>query len=309
MNAKKFSDAMSELDTKYVDEALNYKKKAKKPIWVKWGAIAACLCLIISGMFLLKHAEYNNIGGSDGIVMLFTEAEVVEVFSPRSALVEITEENIYNANTDKNLFNVGDMVQAEFNEDIVLHFNVGDIVIIGRGNTADVDYSQKPYIAQCNNIQIKAEEDYRNIWVSAANNLGEEAAGHTFVETTYGEYLINLPEDNSCRIEDYKLLDYTPLETTENSVSGEFTFAIKAVNENYYTGQYTLDGTGEYEGWLILRKRFTLEHRNNPYWKCIELEDIEISNIDYSFQSESNYIYLIALLDLLQIQHCCFHYT
>ena len=41
MNAKKFSDAMSELDTKYVDEALNYKKKAKKHIWVKWGAIAA----------------------------------------------------------------------------------------------------------------------------------------------------------------------------------------------------------------------------------------------------------------------------
>ena len=31
MNAKKFSDAMSELDTKYVDEALNYKKKMKKP--------------------------------------------------------------------------------------------------------------------------------------------------------------------------------------------------------------------------------------------------------------------------------------
>lgn len=32
MNAKKFSDAMSELDTKYVDEALNYKRKGKKPI-------------------------------------------------------------------------------------------------------------------------------------------------------------------------------------------------------------------------------------------------------------------------------------
>ncbi len=30
MNAEKFSDAMSELDTKYVDEALNYKKKAKR---------------------------------------------------------------------------------------------------------------------------------------------------------------------------------------------------------------------------------------------------------------------------------------
>ena len=47
MNAKKFSDAMSELDTKYVDEALNYKTKMKKPIWIKWGIMAACLCLII----------------------------------------------------------------------------------------------------------------------------------------------------------------------------------------------------------------------------------------------------------------------
>ena len=36
MNSKKFSEAMSELDTKYVDEAISYKKKTKKPIWVKW---------------------------------------------------------------------------------------------------------------------------------------------------------------------------------------------------------------------------------------------------------------------------------
>ena len=50
MNAKKFSDAMSELDTKYVDEALNYKKKSRKPVWVKWGAMAACLCLIVAAI-------------------------------------------------------------------------------------------------------------------------------------------------------------------------------------------------------------------------------------------------------------------
>lgn len=44
MNAKKFSDAMSELDTKYVDEALNYKKKAKKPGWLNgelWQLVCA----------------------------------------------------------------------------------------------------------------------------------------------------------------------------------------------------------------------------------------------------------------------------
>ena len=37
---------MSELDTKYVDEALNYKKRVKKPIWVKWGAMVACLAVV-----------------------------------------------------------------------------------------------------------------------------------------------------------------------------------------------------------------------------------------------------------------------
>lgn len=46
MNSKKFSEAMSELDTKYVDEAINYKKKAKKTGWIKWGAVAACLAIM-----------------------------------------------------------------------------------------------------------------------------------------------------------------------------------------------------------------------------------------------------------------------
>ena len=77
MNAKKFSDAMSELDTKYVDEALNYKKKAgkkkKKQNWTKWGAMAACLkddaiCIVkVNGTYQfyvkegVERTEQNNI--------------------------------------------------------------------------------------------------------------------------------------------------------------------------------------------------------------------------------------------------------
>lgn len=61
MNAKKFSDAMSELDTKYVDEALNYKKKAIKPGWIKWGAMAACLLFIIGCVFMLPTTHSGRI--------------------------------------------------------------------------------------------------------------------------------------------------------------------------------------------------------------------------------------------------------
>ena len=52
MNAKQFSDAMSELDGKYMDEALNYKRGAnpnrKKFRWTRWGSLAACLLLALT---------------------------------------------------------------------------------------------------------------------------------------------------------------------------------------------------------------------------------------------------------------------
>ena len=67
MNAKKFSDAMSELDTKYVDEALNYKKRVKKPIWVKWGAMVACLAVVffIGISILTSYLNQQDITSPD----------------------------------------------------------------------------------------------------------------------------------------------------------------------------------------------------------------------------------------------------
>lgn len=62
MNARKFSDAMSELDSKYIDEALNYKKKAKKPFWMKWGAMAACLCLVVVSALTISDLQDNLSG-------------------------------------------------------------------------------------------------------------------------------------------------------------------------------------------------------------------------------------------------------
>lgn len=45
MNSKKFSEAVGELDTRYVDEAIGYKKKKtyKKPVWVKLGGYGSLL--------------------------------------------------------------------------------------------------------------------------------------------------------------------------------------------------------------------------------------------------------------------------
>ena len=46
MTQKNFSEAMGELDNKYVNEAINYKKKSRRPAWVKFG-VADCFIHIL----------------------------------------------------------------------------------------------------------------------------------------------------------------------------------------------------------------------------------------------------------------------
>ena len=79
MNVKKFSDAMSELDTKYIDEALNYKKKAKRRNWIKWGAMAACLCFVVVGSILFNLHNLTDFNAMIGKTSVDTVAIMTSV--------------------------------------------------------------------------------------------------------------------------------------------------------------------------------------------------------------------------------------
>ena len=82
MNSKKFSEAMSELDSKYVDEAINYKKKAQKPHWVKWGAMAACICFVICAVAIPRLFEKpNNSTSGDLSPMIYVNDTLYRVTS------------------------------------------------------------------------------------------------------------------------------------------------------------------------------------------------------------------------------------
>lgn len=48
MNTKAFSKALSEVDDRYVCEAIEYSTKSRRPVWIKWAAAAACLCLALA---------------------------------------------------------------------------------------------------------------------------------------------------------------------------------------------------------------------------------------------------------------------
>lgn len=48
MNKERFAEAISMVDDKYYEEAANYQRKKKTPVWVRWGAMAACLLIALS---------------------------------------------------------------------------------------------------------------------------------------------------------------------------------------------------------------------------------------------------------------------
>ena len=62
MKEKRILNALEQVDEKYIEDAAPAKQKHKKPIWVRWVAAAACLCLVLSGLFVMTRPGNTPIG-------------------------------------------------------------------------------------------------------------------------------------------------------------------------------------------------------------------------------------------------------
>lgn len=134
MNAKKFSDAMSELDNKYIDEALNYKKKAKKPRWIKWSVTAACLAavLFLGVPYSVQHLHTAKDGGDAGYsaaTKMTFKAKILEV-QENALLVEPLEGTEERELAATILIPTDDLAELKTTE-YVAAAQAGDLVQIG----------------------------------------------------------------------------------------------------------------------------------------------------------------------------------
>lgn len=224
MNAKKFSDAMSELDDKYIDEAINYKKKVKKSrkktnkhSMIKWGAMAACLCLIVAGAFTLPHfigndtsstppvAEENAYGftmeGSDVLYLpiSFSQRKTFGLIDENET--GLTDENTYQI-TDDDLGDimgiVGDSQDESIIGETVYHFikfpsdNAICIVKVNgiyqfyvKEGVAGIEGTNNPDI----NIDTPVDE---NTYHEVEPNTPPSPATETFNEVITLEYITEL---------------------------------------------------------------------------------------------------------------------
>lgn len=60
MKENKLLSAMGQIDEKYIDEASPTRPKSKSKLWVRLGAIAACLCLIVTSFSVWLFAPYHD---------------------------------------------------------------------------------------------------------------------------------------------------------------------------------------------------------------------------------------------------------
>lgn len=60
MTNKTISNAITNISTEYIEKAADYTvtKKARKPVWTKWAAMAACLCAIV--MIAIPIVQHHN---------------------------------------------------------------------------------------------------------------------------------------------------------------------------------------------------------------------------------------------------------
>ena len=70
MSIPKMANAMGYIDDDLVTGAIEYKRTKKKNSWMKWGAMAACLCLVVVGAFGGVHSHTKQYVVSNNIVVL-----------------------------------------------------------------------------------------------------------------------------------------------------------------------------------------------------------------------------------------------
>lgn len=67
MKSERLISVMNDLNDELVAGAINDKKSTKKRSWVKWGTMAACLCLVVTGTVLWSNpglfGQFSESGG------------------------------------------------------------------------------------------------------------------------------------------------------------------------------------------------------------------------------------------------------
>ena len=98
MSIPKMAKAMGYIDDDLVSGAVEYKRTKKKNSWLKWGAMAACVCLVVVGALTIPNLQNETPHGQEHsehqIMLQYNEVSSVMSSAP------IYSEDIVQVETD-----------------------------------------------------------------------------------------------------------------------------------------------------------------------------------------------------------------
>ena len=97
MTNEKLYEILGDINEKHVYEARAYHK-AKKPIWAKWGAIAACLvlvCVVAIPLFLHNNDSVTTPGIADAAPMIYVNDTLYKQSTSQTSFNELKDNFVY----------------------------------------------------------------------------------------------------------------------------------------------------------------------------------------------------------------------
>lgn len=97
MSIPKMANAMNYVDDDLVSGAVEYKRTRKKYSWIKWWAVAACLCLVVATGIIIDTSK-NDVAPpavADAAPMVYVNDTLYKQSTTQTFYTQLKEEFVY----------------------------------------------------------------------------------------------------------------------------------------------------------------------------------------------------------------------
>ena len=86
MKREEFYEVLGDIDEAFVSAAHGSMPKKSRPVWLRWGTLTACLCLVISGVFFFFRADNGTHDYAETVI--YNNAEYVVCGDGEASILE-----------------------------------------------------------------------------------------------------------------------------------------------------------------------------------------------------------------------------